>query len=192
MFQTHDNKEHLAMMERILGPIPAKMAKRCGRKAKYFVNGGGGGSKDGSSTPSLRLDWDENSSAGRYVRETCKSLRSCAAVATQQQQQRRDRASGVRKTGSYDVISSSAAAERASFDDDGDDRATTMVTTIATTPTTPFDGWDPAEDPAQRKLLIDLIEKMLNFIPEERMKLVDSLNHGFFEKIPKEQKLHLI
>ena len=28
LFQTHDNTEHLAMMERILGPIPYRMAKR--------------------------------------------------------------------------------------------------------------------------------------------------------------------
>ena len=29
MFQTHDNLEHLAMMERILGPIPSHMSKVC-------------------------------------------------------------------------------------------------------------------------------------------------------------------
>ncbi|RNA02993.1 Dual specificity kinase [Brachionus plicatilis] len=60
LFQTHDNMEHLAMMERILGPIPYRMAKRT-RKTKYFYRG--------------RLDWDERSSAGRYVRENCKPLR---------------------------------------------------------------------------------------------------------------------
>jgi len=48
------------MMERILGPIPYRMAKRT-RKTKYFYRG--------------RLDWDERSSAGRYVRENCKPLR---------------------------------------------------------------------------------------------------------------------
>ncbi|XP_023685806.1 dual specificity protein kinase CLK2 [Paramormyrops kingsleyae] len=60
LFQTHDNREHLAMMERIQGPIPSKMIRRT-RKQKYFYHG--------------RLDWDENSSAGRYVRENCKPLR---------------------------------------------------------------------------------------------------------------------
>ncbi|KAI0982444.1 hypothetical protein GJ496_011431 [Pomphorhynchus laevis] len=60
LFQTHDNKEHLAMMERILGPIPYRMSKRS-RKTKYFYHG--------------RLDWDERSSAARYVRENCKPLR---------------------------------------------------------------------------------------------------------------------
>lgn len=27
LFQTHDNREHLAMMERILGPVPHRMAR---------------------------------------------------------------------------------------------------------------------------------------------------------------------
>eukprot|EP00076_Gallus_gallus_P033627 XP_024999165.1 dual specificity protein kinase CLK2 isoform X2 [Gallus gallus] len=58
--QTHDNREHLAMMERILGPIPSRMIRKT-RKQKYFYHG--------------RLDWDENTSAGRYVRDNCKPLR---------------------------------------------------------------------------------------------------------------------
>ncbi|XP_059499071.1 dual specificity protein kinase CLK2 isoform X1 [Stegostoma tigrinum] len=60
LFQTHDNREHLAMMERILGPIPARMIRKT-RKQKYFYRG--------------RLDWDESSSAGRYVRDNCKPLK---------------------------------------------------------------------------------------------------------------------
>ncbi|TSO05405.1 Dual specificity protein kinase CLK2 [Bagarius yarrelli] len=60
LFQTHDNREHLAMMERILGPVPSRMIRKT-RKQKYFYRG--------------RLDWNENSSAGRYVRENCKPLR---------------------------------------------------------------------------------------------------------------------
>lgn len=48
------------MMERILGTIPYRMAKKT-RKTKYFYHG--------------KLDWDERSSAGRYVRENCKPLR---------------------------------------------------------------------------------------------------------------------
>uniref|UniRef100_A0A673IJH7 dual-specificity kinase n=1 Tax=Sinocyclocheilus rhinocerous TaxID=307959 RepID=A0A673IJH7_9TELE len=60
LFQTHDNREHLAMMERISGPVPSRMIRKT-RKQKYFYRG--------------RLDWDENSSAGRYVRENCKPLR---------------------------------------------------------------------------------------------------------------------
>ncbi|KAI3382723.1 hypothetical protein SNEBB_007276 [Seison nebaliae] len=60
LFQTHDNKEHLAMMERILGPIPYRMVKKS-KKTKYFWNG--------------HLDWDERSSNGKYVRSNCKPLR---------------------------------------------------------------------------------------------------------------------
>lgn len=28
LFQTHENLEHLAMMERVLGPLPSQMLKR--------------------------------------------------------------------------------------------------------------------------------------------------------------------
>lgn len=58
LFQTHDNREHLAMMEKILGPIPDKLIRRT--KTKFF---------NGS-----HLVWDEDSSAGKYVRDNCKAL----------------------------------------------------------------------------------------------------------------------
>uniref|UniRef100_A0A0N5CBI9 Protein kinase domain-containing protein n=1 Tax=Strongyloides papillosus TaxID=174720 RepID=A0A0N5CBI9_STREA len=58
LFQTHDNREHLAMMERILGTIPLRMAKRT--RTKYFYHG--------------KLDWNEKSESGAYVREHCKPL----------------------------------------------------------------------------------------------------------------------
>ncbi|XP_044007848.1 dual specificity protein kinase CLK2 isoform X2 [Aphidius gifuensis] len=58
LFQTHDNREHLAMMERILGTIPTRMARKT--KTKYFYHG--------------KLNWDDKSSAGRYVRDNCKPL----------------------------------------------------------------------------------------------------------------------
>ena len=58
LFQTHDNREHLAMMERILGPVPARMVTKT--RVDYFRKG--------------RLDWDEKSHDGRYVKEHCKPL----------------------------------------------------------------------------------------------------------------------
>jgi len=58
LFQTHDNREHLAMMERILGKMPSRMTTKT--KIKYFQHG--------------RLNWDEESSNGRYVRKNCKPL----------------------------------------------------------------------------------------------------------------------
>ncbi|XP_068179415.1 dual specificity protein kinase CLK2b [Antennarius striatus] len=60
LYQTHDNKEHLAMMERIQGPIPPRMIQRS-RKQKYFHRG--------------RLDWNECSKAGRDVKAKCRPLR---------------------------------------------------------------------------------------------------------------------
>lgn len=60
MFQTHDNREHIAMMERILGTIPWRMATRS--KTKYFNRHGW-------------LIWDENSSTGYYVRRNCRPLK---------------------------------------------------------------------------------------------------------------------
>jgi CDC-like kinase len=61
MFQTHDNLEHLAIMERVLGPIPSFMIRQT-TKTKYFIN-------------NERLDWDEHSHDGREVRERCKPLK---------------------------------------------------------------------------------------------------------------------
>ncbi|TRY90077.1 hypothetical protein DNTS_031584 [Danionella cerebrum] len=60
LFQTHDSKEHLAMMERVLGPIPKHMLQKT-RKKRYVHND--------------KLDWDCHSSSGRYVRKQCKPLR---------------------------------------------------------------------------------------------------------------------
>uniref|UniRef100_A0A8R1I688 Protein kinase domain-containing protein n=1 Tax=Caenorhabditis japonica TaxID=281687 RepID=A0A8R1I688_CAEJA len=59
LFQTHENREHLAMMERVLGDIPQRMAKKT--KTKFFVNG--------------RLDWVTTSADAAYVRDNCKPLR---------------------------------------------------------------------------------------------------------------------
>uniref|UniRef100_A0A3P9PWB3 dual-specificity kinase n=2 Tax=Poecilia reticulata TaxID=8081 RepID=A0A3P9PWB3_POERE len=61
LFQTHDNKEHLAMMERIQGPIPLRMIQ-WSRKRRYFHHG--------------HLDWNESSKAGRFVKSKCKPLRN--------------------------------------------------------------------------------------------------------------------
>ncbi|MCJ8740646.1 hypothetical protein PDJAM_G00061340 [Pangasius djambal] len=60
LFQTHDSREHLAMMERVLGPIPAHMLQQT-RKQRYVHHG--------------KLDWDEYNSSGRYVRKHCKPLK---------------------------------------------------------------------------------------------------------------------
>lgn len=59
LFQTHENLEHLAMMERVLGPIPHNIVKRIDWKAeKYF-------------TPRRDLNWPE----GATSRESLKAVR---------------------------------------------------------------------------------------------------------------------
>lgn len=60
LFQTHDSKEHLAMMERVLGPIPTHLLQKT-KKRRYVHRG--------------KLDWDAHSSSGRYVRKHCKPLK---------------------------------------------------------------------------------------------------------------------
>jgi dual-specificity kinase len=58
LFQTHENLEHLAMMERVLGPLPKHMIVRADRRAeKYFKRG-------------VRLDWPE----GAASRESMKAV----------------------------------------------------------------------------------------------------------------------
>ncbi|XP_055872073.1 uncharacterized protein LOC106079366 isoform X7 [Biomphalaria glabrata] len=103
LFQTHDNKEHLAMMERILGSMPYRMTKKT-KKQKYFYRG--------------CLDWDEKSSAGRYVRDTCKPLRHYLK--------------------------------------------------------------DKGQEHIQ---ILEVIEQMLEYVPENRITLKEALRHGFFESI---------
>nr|XP_023025325.1 probable dual specificity protein kinase madd-3 isoform X1 [Leptinotarsa decemlineata] len=108
LFQTHDNREHLAMMQRILGEIPVRMARRT--KTKYFYRG--------------KLEWDERSSAGRYVRDNCK----------------------------------------------------------------PLIRYRQSDEP-DHNALFDLIFKMLEYEPSERITLKESLQHPFFEKIAPHQRL---
>ncbi|XP_029593242.1 dual specificity protein kinase CLK2 [Salmo trutta] len=59
LYQTHDNQEHLAMMERVRGPLPSTMICKT-RKQKYFHR--------------RRLVWNDNSKAGRYVKDHIKPL----------------------------------------------------------------------------------------------------------------------
>ncbi|URE38609.1 Quinolinate synthetase A protein [Musa troglodytarum] len=46
LFQTHENLEHLAMMERVLGPLPSNMLRLAARDAERYVRRG-------------RLNWPE-------------------------------------------------------------------------------------------------------------------------------------
>lgn len=56
LFQTHENLEHLAMMERVFGPLPQHMIKNVDRKSvKYFRHGS-------------RLDWPEGAASRESIR----------------------------------------------------------------------------------------------------------------------------
>ncbi|XP_057857232.1 serine/threonine-protein kinase AFC1 isoform X3 [Cryptomeria japonica] len=56
LFQTHENLEHLAMMERVFGPLPQHMIKNGDRKSvKYFRHGS-------------RLDWPEGAASRESIR----------------------------------------------------------------------------------------------------------------------------
>ncbi|XP_057957387.1 serine/threonine-protein kinase AFC3 isoform X2 [Malania oleifera] len=56
LFQTHENLEHLAMMERVLGPLPEHMIRRANRGAeKYFRRG-------------YRLNWPEGAVSRESIR----------------------------------------------------------------------------------------------------------------------------
>ncbi|XP_055998380.1 cyclin-dependent kinase-like 5 isoform X3 [Ostrea edulis] len=105
LFQTHDNKEHLAMMERILGTLPYRMMKKT--KTNFFWHG--------------RLDWDPTSSAGRYVRENCRPL--------------------------YHYL---------------------------------------RDKGSEHRQCLELIEMMLDYIPNERVTLKEAMKHPFFRPIHKQ------
>ncbi|CAI5961275.1 unnamed protein product [Closterium sp. NIES-65] len=56
LFQTHENLEHLAMMERLLGPISPHIIKKADRRAeKYFRNG-------------RELNWPEGAASRESIR----------------------------------------------------------------------------------------------------------------------------
>jgi len=103
LFQTHDNREHMAMMEYTLGPIPSRMIKKS-KKTKYFRNN--------------KLDWPTGSSQDRYVRDNCQPL------------------SGYRKS-----------------------------------------------DTPSHFDLFDLLDKMLQYEPDDRITAKESLKHHFFDSI---------
>ncbi|KAL6969367.1 CAAX prenyl protease 1, variant 4 [Sarracenia purpurea var. burkii] len=59
LFQTHENLEHLAMMERVLGPIPQHMFKRLDRHAEKYVRSG-------------RLNWPEGATSRESIKAVLK------------------------------------------------------------------------------------------------------------------------
>ena len=62
MFQTHDNVEHLAMMESTLGKLPSSMVRET--KMNFYTRVG----------VNYALNWDENTDDGVYVKTHCRPL----------------------------------------------------------------------------------------------------------------------
>ncbi|KAF2293252.1 hypothetical protein GH714_040617 [Hevea brasiliensis] len=59
LFQTHENLEHLAMMERVLGPLPQHMLKRVNRHGEKYIRRG-------------RLDWPEGATSRESIKAVLK------------------------------------------------------------------------------------------------------------------------
>ncbi|CAL5080141.1 unnamed protein product [Urochloa decumbens] len=59
LFQTHENLEHLAMMERVLGPLPRHMLERADQHAEKYVRRG-------------RLNWPEGATTRESIRAVLK------------------------------------------------------------------------------------------------------------------------
>ncbi|GAB2276318.1 hypothetical protein Dimus_011050, partial [Dionaea muscipula] len=55
LFQTHENLEHLAMMERVLGPLPKHIIRRADRHAEKYVRKG-------------RLNWPDGAVSKESIR----------------------------------------------------------------------------------------------------------------------------
>ncbi|XP_065874042.1 serine/threonine-protein kinase AFC2-like isoform X1 [Euphorbia lathyris] len=59
LFQTHENLEHLAMMERVLGQLPQHMLRRTDRHAEKYIRRG-------------RLDWPEGATSRESIKAVTK------------------------------------------------------------------------------------------------------------------------
>ncbi|UYV79001.1 CLK2 [Cordylochernes scorpioides] len=125
LFQTHDNHEHLAMMERILGPLPYRMCRKSNRSLEIGCSTNKVNVFQNQVLHHGRLDWDEKSIAGRYVRENCKPLKRYILG-------------------------------------DGEDH----------------------------RHLFELISRMLEYEPTQRIPLDEALDHPFFGSLPEEKLLH--
>lgn len=174
------------MMERILGPVPSRMIRKtrwanikhtsvkgvCNtweyttyieqhsshwslyplRKQKYFYRG--------------RLDWDESSSAGKYVRENCKPLR-VRSVHEWKRKKYGVQQGWKTNVSCFTLHFLSQHCQYSSY-------------------SSPFYHPFPHQryllsEAEEHHQLFDLIESMLEYEPSKRLVLADSLKHPFFE-----------
>lgn len=114
------------------------------RKQKYFYRG--------------RLDWDDNSSAGKYVRENCKPLR-------------------VKTTDEYSSGYDNLVLVRS-----------VIAFNFSNFFPSSFPHLLPHQryllsEAEEHHQLFDLIESMLEYEPSKRLPLADALKHPFFENV---------
>lgn len=57
LFQTHENLEHLAMMQQVLGPVPESMAVAAVRQARMLAKTKGSSSSKGGALKYFSSRW---------------------------------------------------------------------------------------------------------------------------------------
>ena len=189
LFQTHDNREHLAMMETILGSLPYKMIKKS-RKSKYFYHG--------------RLDWDQRSSSGRYVRDTCQPLKKVNFIKAElifdslnlyrvvfrpvsfwfHLGISEPRKNNYRRTDGPRDKSSPRDARTHLKNSFGFPFKQYFVSESGSKDGSSSKG----DDPEELKSLYDLLAKLLEYDPAKRFTLAEALRHPFFDKLPPHMK----
>ncbi|VDO03008.1 unnamed protein product [Rodentolepis nana] len=153
LFQTHDNREHLAMMERTLGHIPYRMTRKS--RTGFFYHG--------------RLDWDFYSPEGRYVRENCRPLLHVVCL----------------------FFVACCSPRRANYFDPrmGTVQNLTAHTLKKLAHSKPLQRY--CKEESQDTLdMFDLISKMLEYDPADRICLAAAMTHPFFLRIPSNQRLN--
>ena len=168
LFQTHDNREHIAMMERILGkPMPYHMVRKT--RTNHFDHSG-------------RLKWDSNSPEARYTQQHCKPLHQYALANiandknSQQNQQKWNKNSG--------FVGPNPPESSRHHRHYGDNKNSLLDSLNDN------DGYPGGVPPpslcdtkAELESMYDLIARMLDYDPQSRITLKDVLRHPFFDKL---------
>ncbi|EUB56929.1 Dual specificity protein kinase CLK2 [Echinococcus granulosus] len=161
---THDNREHLAMMERTLGHIPYRMTRKS--RTGFFYHG--------------RLDWDFYSPEGRYVRENCRPLLVSASHALPPFPIRMSSLLYL----SHPVLRSNYFCPRSGVVQHLSAHSQKRLLSCR-----PLKRYCKEEN--QDTLdMFDLISKMLEYDPADRICLAAAMSHPFFLRIPSNQRLN--
>jgi dual-specificity kinase len=157
LFQTHENLEHLAMMEVVLGPIQPRVMQRADRHAQKYFRGGN------------ELNWPEGSQSRESIRAVRKMERLQDIVRT--------RLDGVMARNFTDLLFSKFPLSVLSFC-----VASTRVCVFSLSLWVVFPWFrllrralflSPSSLPTNTELL--------EFAPEDRITPADALKHAFFD-----------